>query len=239
MRTLNDKILAVIIRKTPTQANIEQNISTILARVRPSPGETFTTFSSDGVQTVFDHNGTPTDKMRMESPAFDMDTHMKRVDKTMSAEIVARVLGIPELTVQGIAASSEQIVQLLGITRHEILNIVMPDGSIVYLDHNGFPEHPPKERPNYPSFYQQMKNAAKAGAKLVAQAATGGPVFVPPEVKAARVAACQACPKWDSTGAAGTGRCTVCGCSTAAKLALATEQCPHPDGPRWTRWEPA
>jgi hypothetical protein len=48
----------------------------------------------------------------------------------------------------------------------------------------------------------------------------------PPEALAAREATCRACPEWDATALNKTGRCRKCGCSTWAKLRMATEACP-------------
>lgn len=41
-----------------------------------------------------------------------------------------------------------------------------------------------------------------------------------------RMAICKACPEWDKDGMGGTGRCRKCGCSTQAKLRMASEKCP-------------
>jgi len=41
-----------------------------------------------------------------------------------------------------------------------------------------------------------------------------------------RIAICKSCEKWDSKMFSGTGGCKICGCSTQAKLRLATEKCP-------------
>jgi hypothetical protein len=48
----------------------------------------------------------------------------------------------------------------------------------------------------------------------------------PPEILATREATCRACPEWDATALNNTGRCRKCGCSTWAKLRMATERCP-------------
>ena len=53
----------------------------------------------------------------------------------------------------------------------------------------------------------------------------------PPEILAQREATCRACDQWIAVklGAAAlnaTGRCRKCGCSTWAKLRMATESCP-------------
>ena len=41
-----------------------------------------------------------------------------------------------------------------------------------------------------------------------------------------RLEACGGCEFWNSKGFGGTGRCMKCGCSTWAKLRMATEKCP-------------
>jgi hypothetical protein len=42
----------------------------------------------------------------------------------------------------------------------------------------------------------------------------------------ARFELCRQCDKWNALGYANTGECTVCGCSTVAKLKLTTTKCP-------------
>lgn len=41
-----------------------------------------------------------------------------------------------------------------------------------------------------------------------------------------RIDICQGCEFWNGKGFRGTGRCMKCGCSTWAKLRMATEKCP-------------
>ena len=48
----------------------------------------------------------------------------------------------------------------------------------------------------------------------------------PPEALATRQETCRACPEWDAKALNATGRCRKCGCSTWAKLRMATERCP-------------
>ena len=48
----------------------------------------------------------------------------------------------------------------------------------------------------------------------------------PPEILAEREATCRACDQWDAAALNNTGRCRKCGCSTWAKLRMATERCP-------------
>lgn len=56
--------------------------------------------------------------------------------------------------------------------------------------------------------------------------ARAGFATTPPEALATREATCRACPEWDDKALNGTGRCRKCGCSTWAKLRMATEKCP-------------
>lgn len=63
-------------------------------------------------------------------------------------------------------------------------------------------------------------------AGSVASWAKGGFQVADEATLASRMEICRACPEWDSTGFGGTGRCRKCGCSTAAKLRMATSKCP-------------
>jgi hypothetical protein len=56
--------------------------------------------------------------------------------------------------------------------------------------------------------------------------ARAGFAVTPPEALATREATCRACPEWDAAALNSTGRCRKCGCSTWAKLRMATEACP-------------
>lgn len=81
----------------------------------------------------------------------------------------------------------------------------------------GFSEtiHPPSLAQRVGSFSKSMANWAKKGFKIVT-----------PGQFAERLNLCHSCPQWEAKAMAGTGRCKVCGCSTEAKLRLATEKCP-------------
>ena len=69
------------------------------------------------------------------------------------------------------------------------------------------------------------KQAASLGKSLLNWTASGfSPT--PPEVLATREATCRACQEWDAAALNNTGRCKKCGCSTWAKLRMATERCP-------------
>lgn len=71
------------------------------------------------------------------------------------------------------------------------------------------------------------------GAKIFADFITASARFArsgfaptPPDTLATREATCRACPEWDAAALNATGRCRKCGCSTWAKLRMATERCP-------------
>jgi hypothetical protein len=70
-----------------------------------------------------------------------------------------------------------------------------------------------------------LKQCASASA-AVSRFARSGFAATPPEILAAREATCRACPEWDAAALNATGRCRKCGCSTWAKLRMATERCP-------------
>jgi hypothetical protein len=64
-------------------------------------------------------------------------------------------------------------------------------------------------------FLKSLKRFAEAGMPSVST-----------EILSAREATCRACPEWDAQALNATGRCRKCGCSTWAKLRMATERCP-------------
>ncbi len=71
-----------------------------------------------------------------------------------------------------------------------------------------------------------LKEMAKSATKSMANWASSGFKIAPKEVYDQRLNECKTCPHWDYEALANTGRCKVCGCSTVAKLRLATEKCP-------------
>jgi len=50
--------------------------------------------------------------------------------------------------------------------------------------------------------------------------------LTPKENLAERESICRTCDQWDAAALRNTGRCRKCGCSTWAKLRMATERCP-------------
>jgi hypothetical protein len=73
-----------------------------------------------------------------------------------------------------------------------------------------------------PTNLQMMGSAIKAAADWTK---SGFPI-PDPETLNARLEICKGCEFWDESGFAKTGRCKKCGCSTQAKLRMATEKCP-------------
>lgn len=73
-----------------------------------------------------------------------------------------------------------------------------------------------------PSFGEMAKSASASAI----QWASGGFQWVTPEEFNARIELCRGCEFWDAQGFFNTGRCRKCGCSTKAKLRMATASCP-------------
>lgn len=68
----------------------------------------------------------------------------------------------------------------------------------------------------------QVKSAAVAAGKFI----KSGMATVSEAQLEERMNICRACPEWDATAFANTGKCKLCGCATKAKLRMATEKCP-------------
>jgi hypothetical protein len=75
--------------------------------------------------------------------------------------------------------------------------------------------NPPNVAVMAQTFMKSMGSWAKSGFKTVTE-----------EQLKERLEICAKCEFWDKNSFAGTGRCLKCGCSTQAKLRLATEKCP-------------
>ena len=75
----------------------------------------------------------------------------------------------------------------------------------------------------------KLPSAAEMATSLVRSAgnfARSGFALADAETLASRQSVCRSCEQWDAAGMAGTGRCRFCGCSTQAKLRMASEKCP-------------
>jgi hypothetical protein len=80
--------------------------------------------------------------------------------------------------------------------------------------------------PNFPkeaiAEIEKLKSAYWATIKF----ARAGLPSISPEALESRQSICRSCDQWDAKAINGTGRCKKCGCSTWAKLRMATEKCP-------------
>ena len=65
------------------------------------------------------------------------------------------------------------------------------------------------------SFAESMAGFAKSGFAIASK-----------DVVEQREKVCKSCPMWEPLKMVGTGRCRKCGCSTWAKLRIASEKCP-------------
>ena len=90
----------------------------------------------------------------------------------------------------------------------------------LYLQRMGIPSESHKLAP--PSLLTQARTMGSS----VATWAVNGFQTATPEQLASRLDICKGCEFWNQTGFGGTGSCTKCGCSTQAKLRMATSRCP-------------
>jgi len=71
-----------------------------------------------------------------------------------------------------------------------------------------------------------MGEMIKSATKSAALWASRGFEHTNEETLKTRIETCGKCEFWNSQALGGTGRCMKCGCSTWAKLRMATEKCP-------------
>lgn len=93
------------------------------------------------------------------------------------------------------------------------------DDNISIMNRNDFLETIPIE---YREWAKRINSVLLSGKNFTAS----GFATTPPEILAEREATCRACSEWDAAALNNTGRCRKCGCSTWAKLRMATERCP-------------
>jgi len=80
------------------------------------------------------------------------------------------------------------------------------------------------QKTNYPTVFNMAKNLGKS---MIGWAKSGFETLSDDsEEFKKRLETCKSCKEWDSQALGGTGRCRLCGCSTQAKLRLASESCP-------------
>lgn len=94
-------------------------------------------------------------------------------------------------------------------------------------EHLRAPALPPPESPRL------MTKAGRALAALRRWHASGRAI-TPAAERQRRRSACDACEYFAAAGNLGLGECQAPGCGcTRAKIWLASEDCPHPEGSRW------
>lgn len=72
------------------------------------------------------------------------------------------------------------------------------------------------------SMYKKVSSALGSASNW----AISGFPLTQKDILKSRIEVCVGCDLWDSAGFGGTGRCKKCGCSTQAKLRMASEKCP-------------
>lgn len=77
-----------------------------------------------------------------------------------------------------------------------------------------------------PTFFSKKIDQAQNFTHAIARFTRSGFAATPPDILAQREATCRSCQEWDAEALNKTGRCKKCGCSTWAKLRMATEKCP-------------
>jgi len=96
---------------------------------------------------------------------------------------------------------------------------------------NQFDLHRPPPPTPYPVMeasveYPSTSEMAASFAKSIGSFVKSGFTTADSETLNFRLEICKSCELWDESGFAKTGRCKKCGCSTQAKLRMATEKCP-------------
>jgi hypothetical protein len=71
-----------------------------------------------------------------------------------------------------------------------------------------------------------LTDKASSFVKTTTAWVKSGMKVTPDDKLSDRLAICKTCELWDNNGFAGTGSCKQCGCSTQAKLRMATAKCP-------------
>jgi hypothetical protein len=90
------------------------------------------------------------------------------------------------------------------------------------------------ERTEPPAIEEDPLNAKQPTLTAMAQSAASAAInwtrgkfkLTDPNILSMRYRACRSCEFWDAKAIGATGRCMKCGCSTWAKLRMATEKCP-------------
>lgn len=104
---------------------------------------------------------------------------------------------------------------------NKLLSESVDFGEYIEIEENRFLEFEFERRSNDPNL-SKIESLVRSSIKW----AKSGFENVKPEILEQRKEICKNCDMWDSDALNGTGRCNECGCSTWAKLRMATERCP-------------
>jgi hypothetical protein len=86
-----------------------------------------------------------------------------------------------------------------------------------------YPAQVSRVYPQSPSFADKLLSIAQAGFRFAAESRFHQ---TSPKELEKRLAICQPCEHWVAKAFKNTGGCSLCGCSTWAKLRMPLEQCP-------------
>ena len=91
------------------------------------------------------------------------------------------------------------------------------------------------EEIKFPSLIEQGKNLAKSVAGVAKNAINGKSIFVPEDIKKARLKKCSKC-EWlyKSSVDESYMKCMACGCPLLKKTSVASAECPKG---KWGTWE--
>lgn len=153
---------------------------------------------------------------------------MRNIERTFSLKMIGLHLKQDNVSLSDIPSLIDIIYERFNMGVDDIL--VIRQQNLDYLFNNKGNSVGTRERNNMPGIAAMAKNLANSAAKTIKSAVKNEKIIVDKEIFEARKAECSKCEEWDPS----SQRCRICGCKTNFKLRLANEQCPHPQGPRWT-----
>ena len=105
---------------------------------------------------------------------------------------------------------------------NEVKSISQIDSDSIYFDQDRYEEIRKKYLPQSPDLIEKIKTLASDSSEWVK---SGFKTATTTQLED-RLTICKGCEFWDGAGFGNTGKCTKCGCSTQAKLRMATSKCP-------------
>jgi hypothetical protein len=106
--------------------------------------------------------------------------------------------------------------------RNDVFDISKIENDLISFDVNKYEEIRKKYLPQSPDLMEKIKALASDSSEW---AKSGFKTATTTKLED-RLAICKGCEFWDQKGFGNTGKCTKCGCSTQAKLRMATAKCP-------------